>query len=519
MKIKRVIALVLAGAMSVSMFAGCGSKAENEEEKSELLEEVVFPLEETMSFTGFAVMTGQYALEDSLAWKTSLERANIEIDLTSVLTSELKEKRNLLLTGGEYPEVFIKSGIASDEYGMDGILLPLEDLIREYAPNLTALLDETDGWQYITAADGHVYSLPMGNEETPRTTPYWINKKWLDNLGLSEPASYEELYQVLKAFKEEDANGNGDPNDEIPYLASTTRSPMILMAYQDYTYDSSSFMSMIDGELQYVCTHESYKEFLAWLKKLADEGLLDKDSAFTSNIDQQRATGQSGDVVGSFADTGGFQTVGRDNDSDYVILTPFQTGTYPISDPYTANALAITDACEHPEVIVAWADYFYSEEGAALAWMGVEGETYQMNDDGTWEWIIGNGYGDDVSAVRSGNTIQGTQAHPSIQPELWSKMSKDADPNEVYLNEQRQKVYALGAVPLPAMAMTEEEKETISTIKADTDAYVNQYLAKVVTGQMDLEASWDEYVDTLKAMRLDEMIEIYRTVYDRAVAE
>lgn len=516
MKAKKVISVVLAAVMSISTLAACGTKTGSENEDIKLLEKVEFPLEEKMSFTGFSVMTGQYRLSDSLAWQKSLERANIDIELTSVLTSELKEKRNLLLTGGKYPEIFIKSGISADEYGMDGILIPLEDLIRKYAPNLTALLDETDGWQYITAADGHVYSLPMGNEEIPRTTPYWINKKWLDNLGLAEPTNYEELYQVLKAFKEKDANGNGDPNDEIPYSASTTRSPMVLMAYQDYSYDSSTFMSIIDNELTYVCTDESYKEFLQWLRKLYKEGLLDKNS-FTNNIDQQRATGQSGDTLGSFADAGGFQTVGRDNDTDYVILTPFQSGTYPVQDPYSPNALAITDACTHPEVIVAWADYFYTEEGAALAWMGVEGETYKENEDGSWEWILGEKYGKDVSAVRSSNTIQGTQPHPSIQPEKWSKMSKVIDPNEVYLNEQRAKVYSMGVVPLPAMSMTQEEKETVSSIKADTDAYVSQYLAQVVTGQVELENSWDDYVDTLKAMGLERMVSVYKVVYERVV--
>lgn len=516
MKHKRILALILVATMLASMSVACGKKDKEDDEEVVMLEEVVFPLEESMSFTGFAVMTGQYSLEDNLAWQKSLERANIDIDLTSVLTSELKEKRNLLLTGNQYPEIFVKSGIAADDYGMSGILLPLEDLIRKYAPNLTALLDETDGWQYITAADGHVYSLPMGNEETPRTTPYWINKKWLDNLGLQEPTNYDELYNVLKAFKEKDANGNGDANDEIPYLASTTRSPLALLAYQDYSYDSSTFMSMIDGELTYVCTHETYKEFLGWLTKLREEGLLDKNS-FTNNIDQQRATGQSGDVVGSFCDTGGFQTVGRDNDTDYIILTPFKEGVYPVANPYAANALAITDACKHPEVIVAWADYFYTEEGATLAWMGVEGETYKLNEDGTWSWILGNGYGDDVSTIRSSNTIQGTQAHPSIQPELWANMSGEADPNEVYLNEQRQKVYELGAVPLPALAFTEDEKDELSTIKADTDAYVSQYLAQVVSGQVELEDTWNDYVKTLETMGLKNMIEIYRTAYERVM--
>ena len=95
-------------------------------------------------------------------------------------------------------------------------------------------------------------------------------------------------------------------------------------------------------------------------------------------------------------------------------------------------------------------------------------------------------------------------------------MSGDADPNEVYLNEQRQKVYGLGRVPLPAMSLTEDEKDELSTIKADTDAYVSQYLAQVVSGQIKLEETWDDYVDTLETMGLDRMVEIYRDVYARA---
>lgn len=50
----------------------------------------------------------------------------------------------------------------------------------------------------------------------------YLNKTWLDNLGLTYPETVEELYTVLKAFKEQDANGNGDPNDEIPISFDTS---------------------------------------------------------------------------------------------------------------------------------------------------------------------------------------------------------------------------------------------------------------------------------------------------------
>ena len=68
------------------------------------------------------------------------------------------------------------------------------------------------------------------------------------------------------------------------------------------------------------------------------------------------------------------------------------------------------------------------------------------------EWIVGQGYGDDIATVRSSSTIQGAAYHPSIQPDFWfDKMSEKVDPDEVYLNGERAKVAAKGAVPLPMM--------------------------------------------------------------------
>lgn len=116
--------------------------------------------------------------------------------------------------------------------------------------------------------------------------------------------------------------------------------------------------------------------------------------------------GQSGDVLGSFFDAGVFLTVGRDHDEDYIALTPW-SGCLDLSSGISGGTLAISDKCKHSEVVVAWADQFYTEEGGKLAWMGVEGETYQYNDQGEWEWILGKGHGDDITTVRASVALQG----------------------------------------------------------------------------------------------------------------
>ena len=331
------MSFVLVLILSVMTFAACTGNSESEESSVQVGSEesaaaetqmdngtvdnmessgITFPLEETMTFTGFAGMYGDVALSDNYTWQTILERANIQIELTNVLGSELTEKRNLTLSGGSYPDIFYKSNFSSTDvetYGSQGILIPLEDLMREYAPNLCALLDETDGWDYITSSDGHVYSFSYQMEKKP-LQPFWINTRWLDNLGLKVPTSYEELYEVLKAFKEQDANGNGDPNDEIPYACDSSKL-MSLLEYEDYLLDFNTYLGIRDGELFYVPTDESFREYIAYMTKLYKEGLMNTD-CFTIDHNQMRSGGSVDDVYGFFSDEASFTTVGRDYDED-----------------------------------------------------------------------------------------------------------------------------------------------------------------------------------------------------------
>lgn len=544
MKLKKVTAFILTAAMTVSALAGCGSKenssdntnveennvnneenVSNDSEENESIapsEEVIFPLEETMEFTSFSMMNGDYTLDTNLAMQTAMKNANINITFDSVAAVDLVEKRNLILASGEYPDMLFKAQLGGNDlakYGAQGILIPLEDLIRQYAPNLTAVLDERDAWQYLESEDGHIYALPEIGNPFPSITTFWINKKWMDKYGLEEPRNFDELYNVLKTFKEEDANGNGDPNDEIPLVCNDGACPPTkLIAYEAYGYDYDTGTALINGELTYMPLTDEYKEFIRFLTKLYQEGLMDKNS-FTQEYEQQHAIGQVNDIMGAFFDSSPALTVGNERYTDYIALTPFQEGTFPISTGITVASLSITDACERPDVLIAWADQFYSEEGGILALMGIEGETYSVNEDGTWDWIIGNGYGDDVGTVRANATIQGAANHPSIWPDFYYNMNPEADPAGIYSMVETDKVTALGKPALPSMKYSEEETKTIATIKADISDYSTQYVAQVITGELDLDDSWSEYVSTIEAMGIDELLGVYRAAYDRAVSK
>lgn len=543
MNMKKLTALFCAFAMTFSLTA-CGGAKETSDaaavpESSKAAEgtadggadtgesqasgdAITFPLAETKEYSVFAILNQEYDLQDNISMQTVTEAANLKFNFQSVMGADLKEKRNLVLASGEYPDMFFKAGFEANDlekYGKQGLFLPLEDMIKQYAPNLSARLDEMDGWDYLTSSDGHIYSLPGIERQNGAMTTYWINKRWMDNLGLQEPKSLDELYEVLKAFKEEDANGNGDPNDEIPLTATDVVKPDLLLAYFGIPYDYGTKTAVIDGELTYIPTSETFKKYVAYVAKLYQEGLLDKN-AFTQKHEQQGAIGQSGDVLGSFFDAGAFLTVGRDNDDDYIALTPFEDGLYPLGTGIFPGTMVLTDTCKDPEVLIAWADQFYTEEGGILTWLGIEGKTWQMDEDGNWEWIVGQGYGDDIATVRSSSTIQGAAYHPSIQSDFWfDKMSEKVDPDEVYLNGEKAKVAAKGAVPLPMMRYSDGDAKTISTIKPDIDAYIDQYVAQVATGELNLEDSWDEYVATVGNMGGGQLEEIYKNTYKEAIGK
>ena len=104
------------------------------------------------------------------------------------------------------PDAFLMADLPSstvDKYGADGVILPVEDLIEQYAPNIKAAIDEdTDGKKLATAADGHMYAVPSlyrSPAEQIRGIQF-INKTWLDKLGLAVPTTTDEYYNVLKAF-------------------------------------------------------------------------------------------------------------------------------------------------------------------------------------------------------------------------------------------------------------------------------------------------------------------------------
>lgn len=539
MKLKKIISLGLLVVMTMSALAACG-KTENSESQSQVSAEVsststesqkttesqestaaseeasnavTFPLKETMTFTGFSQMNSTYKLSESPVLQKTLEDANLAFELIEVTNAEVKEKGNLLMASGEYPDMLLKGNLSCDTLGMEeGILIPLEDLIREHAPNLTAVLDERGeaAWKELQAADGHIYSMPrITNPAIKDSGVLWINKRWLDNLGLQEPHSFEELYKVLKAFKEQDANGNGDPNDEIP-LTWYDKGIQNFLYWSEYANICNVYIAEMDGQHVFFPATEEYRDqFLAYYAKCYEEGLLDP-LCFTQTLDQMKATGASGDVYGVFNMSRAAAVTGNDNErwADYVALE-LTDCVLPLTSGLAKNGLAITDKCENPEVLVAWADYFYSEEGSIVSQIGIEGVNHIVHEDGTWSYINLD------TMPQASFAIHGACPAPTLVGDVSLREKADPMTPTLYASIAKEELYDAYGEVVPFVIYTEEENKRIGDIQADVKSLVTTYRAEVITGIKSLDDTWDEYCATLESMGAKEYEKIYQEAFAR----
>ena len=219
--LKRGISVFLAASMTAGLLAGCGGGSSGSSASSASEGEDSVPTFTIATMRWTDVWPTDF-LESGIM-KELEEKHGINIEWDIYYASDWSEQKSLLLASGDLPDAFLGSNAltASDVAQNKGNFLELTDLITEETmPNLTALFEEAPELKAVcTDRDGKIYSLPKKLGIRPEVDGYvfYINKDWLDNLGLEVPSTYEELETVLEAFVTEDADGDGDPTNEIGY--------------------------------------------------------------------------------------------------------------------------------------------------------------------------------------------------------------------------------------------------------------------------------------------------------------
>lgn len=481
---------------------------------------------ETVKLTIMSPDTGMASWDKMLVLQELEERTGIKLDYRNAPMDGFETKKNLVFASGDLPNIFYASQISLAEevnYGGQGMLLPLEDLIEEYAPNIKKMLDDNpDLRKSITAPDGHIYTLPNYNPEAILYRgPLWYNGKFLKALGMErEPQTIDELYEYLKRVKEEDPNGNGLP-DEIP-LSSVKLDDIRMFMFGFWgMYNEVHYVDKEDT-VHYSPQEEGYKGYLTFLNRLYTEELLDQE-VFSQTDEQKKAKGND-NKIGLFSDYRPHFTLGGDANTEHPIMTPVSTeiaGTpvYGKHPGLSTGAFAMGSSNPAPEATIRWIDYLFSYEGAMLMNKGPEGVLWQYTDkDNLVKEMIATPTGieptsPDHEEYRATITPHYGIVTPGVNlPELEYGFKTDV---EEWVDEQlKEKIIPIAKVPFPILFLEQDEQQEITNLRSDLDTYVKQMEAKFVTGQEPL-SNWDKYVSQLKKMGSDRLVEIYQAAYDR----
>lgn len=477
------------------------------------------------------VNTDRKSLNDIEYLKEINERTGVHVIWDEYSSTEYAEKVNLMFVSGNIPDAFFGEGLNDlDILSNLDYFIPMNDLIDAYAPNIQACFEkEPNIRKVITAADGNIYSLfRVRQSYFPNTLNMMaINQKWLDALNLEMPTTTEEFYQVLKAFKEQDPNGNG-LQDEIPLInmhqmGNTNISENWVFpcfgVYDNTSYSELTYhLMMEDGKTVFTPAAEGYKEALRYLNRLYSEGLLDQE-IFTTTPDVVTAKlMDQNDIVGTFCAWTISNGVGFDRMDDFSQLLPLagpdgEKGWSVVSDiEIGRNMFAITAKNAYPEATMRWIDEFYSLDTTIQTFYGPYGIMTEKKEDGTviaHEPPAGLTYG----TWRWGNTPADSACYACFKEiETFLTPAKQQYDRAVYQDaiaewlQPDDKCY-------PNLSFTVDQIDELKTIIPDINTFVETKLAKFVTEGFT-DAEWDEYVKQLNAMGLDKALEIWNAAYE-----
>jgi len=304
---KRIMILSLVLLLVLSIFAGCGSKEatpevkeekteqsenapaqSNKEEQTEKTEEAEAEVPIIEWYHGDE--RGYECPADGLVSKFYQEEVGVGIYHPGVLWdggTGYYEKLQLRIASGEIPDLFLTVNGIETTLAADGALADLKPYLEEYAPNIYASVDE-ETWAKIAATDpngeGAIYYIPEAKNFYSYGT--FIRQDWLDNLGLSMPTTQEEFVEVLKAFRDNDPNGNGQ-KDEIPTIGRALGRwfDYIFNMYNVSMFEGYPQFDLYNGELTYSGVTQNMRDALVFANMLYEEELLDPDTFLNESSD------------------------------------------------------------------------------------------------------------------------------------------------------------------------------------------------------------------------------------------
>ena len=521
-KTKRIMLVLLAAVMVITC-VGCGGN-----NTTAVVDAGSGEIPETLtifaSINTYATKAGAETNNDLLPYQEmeALTGCHVEwIHATS------QERFNLTIASGKLPDMMV-TGWGSIQggakmYADDGVIIPLRDLMEDNMPNLMAYNKEKPhvAKQY-TDDSGEVYYIPFirQDEELKVFQGPQMRQDWLEKLGLEAPKNAEELYTVLKAFKEKDPNGNGQA-DEIPMSGVGFENTAHGIGNLLWMFGTTYNFYQEDGEVKYGVMEDNFVEGLEYITKLYSEGLIDQDYLLN---DREKMDGKAmNDKVGfvySLQPGKYYTAMHADGRKVSGIPHPANDGVKNnVFDPsYIQDAcstsIAVTTANKNPSGSLKWLDNFFGGKGMEIFNFGKEGVSFDRDENGKPklnDYIFNNPNGKNQQEMSGLSLGTYNSNFPGMQ--LWDYYSQILKPWGIESIETWSASGKTGGI-IPTLSFTEDESETIARVMSQVETFVTERVNKIVIGNADI-STIPEIRERINQMGIQEVIDIYNDALTR----
>lgn len=336
------------------------------------------------------------------------DKYNIELEVEYIDNAAIAERKSLMLNSGDMPDMIWNMNISTAElvkYGeQEGVLLACDEYMNEtLTPNIMKYWNDNVKTA-CTLSDGHVYSLPSLTDDVdvnhgnlPRM---FINKAWLDELNLEMPRTLDEFVDVLYKLKEADPAGVGSENFyPLGGGMEVVSGTWYLLNALGYNVHSSNWYGMKpalrDGEVVIPAYDmDVYEEFLKLMNQFYNDGII-SPNYFTMEQTEVNALMVEGKcaVYAEAATMSGIETW-DEWEACYPLTSDYQEEPEVFwPNTATVGGFAINAETEYPELCMRLADTFYNNEDdmCAAFWGGaLEGSEYDYEGYNLMEWDAAN---------------------------------------------------------------------------------------------------------------------------------
>ena len=379
-KFKRIVAVITLLSLCSLFLVSCGSKNEKNGEMATLKVEIC-------DRGDVPAGAGTVTDNELTKWiqKEFGDPNNIKMEFVSVPRAQEIQQLNVLMAAGEAPDiVFCYDYATMYSFYEQGGLADLTDYMKD-APNVKEILGE-NVLEY-GRIDGRQIMIPARRILNGRVAQL-IRQDWLDKIGMDAPTTTEELYAVLKAFKEKDPGNVGEKL--IPWALSANYPFFTDLIY---SFVETEKLSEAENAVTPWPLKPGFKEGVRFMNKLYNEGLISPDFALDKDNKQMRADVANGyvgfvnDAFGTPLQNGGYYNTLKETvpGAKLTAIDTFtdKNGKRP-KETYNPVGLyiAISKSSKNVDAAIKYLNWMAQDDVMRTLQYGWEGKTYTLDENG-----------------------------------------------------------------------------------------------------------------------------------------